>query len=125
MSVARGSRVSRLCGAKRRGVEGKDAMRKLWIFLFGFLLGSGSVWFAFTHHVVNTRDGLILVPKQQAGLADLYADVRSWKPADWKAHPQLVQSLIARGRSDVIGAAATEWLPKLGNADKDDVFRTE
>jgi hypothetical protein len=105
-------------------------MRKLWVFLFGILVGGGLVGFGFKYHVVYTNDGLVLVPKQQATFADLYVDIRSWKQSDWQAHPELARSLVTHGRSDLLGGPASEFLRdtlrKFGNAEKvDDDFRME
>jgi hypothetical protein len=98
------------------------SVRKLFIFVMGMLVGAGLVGFSFKYHVVYTNDGLILVPKKQAALGDLYVDVRNWKPSDWQAHPGLVQSLIARGRGDLIAAPGNEFLRemirKFDNAEK-------
>jgi hypothetical protein len=105
-------------------------MRKLLLFLFGMIVGGGLMWFAFRHHLVYAKDGLTVVSKRQASLSELYVDIRNWKPADWQAHPQLVYSLIASGRNDLINAPSSdllrEMLRKFGNAEKErDDYRTE
>jgi hypothetical protein len=97
-------------------------MRKLLIFFCGMLFGGGLVFFAFNYHVVYGNRGLVVIPKDQAGLGDLYADVRSWKPADWQAHPRLVRSLVVHGRSDLIGLpnadSVRDMLRRFSNAEK-------
>lgn len=99
-------------------------MRKVLIFFCGMILGGGLVCFAFNYHVVYANQGLVLVPKDQAGLGEMYADVRSWKPGDWQAHPRLVRSLVAHGRSDLMGLPNPEslrdLLRKFSNAEKVD-----
>ncbi len=99
-------------------------MRRLFGFFLGMIVGAGLVLFSFKYHVVYTNDGLVLVPKKQAALGDLYADVRNWKPIDWQAHPELVRSLVAHGRGDVIGSSATDslrdMLRRFNNAEKID-----
>ena len=98
------------------------AMRKLLIFFSGMLFGAGLVCFAFNYHVVYGNRGLAVIPKDQAGLGDLYADVRSWKLADWQAHPRLLRSLVTHGRSDLIGQpnadSLRDMLRKFSNAEK-------
>jgi hypothetical protein len=99
-------------------------MRKLLIFFFGMIFGGGLVCFGFDYHVVYANQGLVLIPKEQAGLGDLYADVRNWKSADWQAHPRLVRSLVAHGRSDLIGLPNSDslhdFLRKFSNAENVD-----
>jgi len=100
-------------------------MRKLLLFFVGMFLGAGLMTFAFKYHVMYSKDGMVLIPKQQAGLSDLYVDVRNWKPSDWQAHPAFVQSLVAHGRSDLIAAPANDLLHdlmrKMDKAEKPEV----
>jgi hypothetical protein len=90
-----------------------DFMRKLLLFFMGMIVGAGLVSFAFKYHVMYSKDGLVVIPKSQASLSDLYVDVRNWKPADWQAHPDFVHSLVAHGRSDLIAAPANDFLQDL------------
>jgi hypothetical protein len=102
---------------------GRD-MRKVLIFVSGMMFGAGLVAFGFNYHVIYANQGLVLVPKDQAGLNDLYADVRTWKPTDWQAHPRLLRSIVAHGRSDLIGLPSSDslrtLLRKFSNAEKED-----
>jgi hypothetical protein len=90
----------------------------------GMIVGAGLMSFAFKYHVMYAKDGLVLIPKKQASLSDPYVDVRSWKFSDWQAHPDLVQSLMANGRSDLISGPATDLLHdlqrKMDKAEKPD-----
>jgi hypothetical protein len=99
-------------------------MRKLLLFFCGMLFGGGFVGFAYNYHVVYGNQGLVVIPKDPASLGDLYADVRSWKPADWQAHPRLVRSLVTHGRSDLMGLpnadSVRDLLRKFRNAEKPD-----
>ena len=82
-------------------------MRKVLPPLFFTALGGGLVYFAFTYHIVWASEGLLLIPKQQASLADVYVDVRGWAAGEWSEHTLLARSLAKHGRSDlVIGGAA-------------------
>jgi len=90
-----------------------DFMRKLLLFVVGMVVGAGLMTFAFKYHVMYSKDGLVLIPKQQAGLSDLYVDVRNWKSSDWQAHPEFVRSLAAHGRTDLITAPANDLLHDL------------
>lgn len=80
------------------------------VFLFGMIVGGCAVGFAFEYHLVQSNDGLMLVQKKHASLSCLYADVRTWKPEEWQAHPDLVHSLVAKGRADLIGEQATDLM---------------
>jgi hypothetical protein len=101
-----------------------DFMRKLLLFVMGMIVGAGLMAFTFKYHVMYSKDGLVLIPKSQASLSDLYVDVRNWKPSDWQAHPEFVHSLVAHGRSDLIAAPANDLLHdlmgKMDNAEKPD-----
>jgi Zn-dependent protease len=55
-----------------------DFMRKLLLFFMGMIVGAGLMTFAFKYHVMYSKDGLVLIPKSQASLSDLYVDVRNW-----------------------------------------------
>lgn len=79
-------------------------------FLIGMIVGGSAVAFAFEYHLVRSTDGFMLVGKKHASLSCLYEDVRTWKPEEWQAHPDLVQSLVAKGRADMIGEQATELM---------------
>ena len=85
-------------------------MRRLFAVLFGVMIGGGLVFIAFEFHVVRTKETFYLVPKKQSGLADSYADIRSWKPAQWKEHSELAQNLTASGRGHLIGDSLTDGL---------------
>lgn len=96
--------------------------RRSLIFFFGMIVGGSAVAFAFEYHLVQSNDGLMLVPKRHASLSCLYSDVRTWKPGEWQAHPDLVHSLVAKGRADLIGEEATtlmrDTLEKFKTAEK-------
>ncbi len=99
-------------------------MRKLLLFICGMFVGGGFVCFAYNYHVVYSNKGLSVIPRDQAGLGDLYVDVRSWKPVDWQSHPQLVRSLVTHGRGELIGLpnadSLRDLLRKFSNAEKPD-----
>ncbi|HEX4073536.1 MAG TPA: hypothetical protein VHX68_20320 [Planctomycetaceae bacterium] len=105
------------------GEQGPAEMRKVLIFFCGMIFGAGLISFGFNYHVVYANQGLVVVAKDQAGLNDLYTDIRNWKPSDWQAHPRLLRSLVAHGHSDLIslpgGDSARELLRKFSNAEKE------
>lgn len=77
-------------------------MRHLFLLLLGITIGAGGMYFAFRYHVVRAEEGVLLVPRHNATLTDAYADVRAWDAAEWQKHPDLIRSLVARGRGDLI-----------------------
>ncbi len=78
--------------------------------MMSMIVGGSAVAFAFEYHLVLSNDGIMLVSKKHASLSCLYEDVRTWKPEEWQAHPELVQSLVAKGRADMIGEQATRLM---------------
>lgn len=97
-------------------------MRKLLTFFLGMIVGAGLVCFAFNYHILYAKEGVLLVPKPQANLSDIYVDVRNWKSSDWQAHPELARAVIAHGRSDLVGNSTGDplhnLLRKLGSAER-------
>jgi len=96
-------------------------MRRLNAALYGILLGGGAVYFAFQFHLVRAEEGFLVIPKNNSAMIDPYVDVREWTVADWKTHPELIQSLVEHGRSDLVLSEASNglfrgWWKKLGSA---------
>ena len=80
-------------------------------FLCGTLLGTCSGLFVANYHVVNTPQGVIVVPRsQRPPLRSVYVDIRSWSEAMWTNHPEVTQALIADGRSALIRENLTDNL---------------
>ncbi len=105
-------------------------MRRVVGYIIAFAAGMGLMAFAFKYHVLYTHDGLILVPKNPPGLASPFADVRTWKPSDWQQHPAITRSVLAHGRSDLVGAPGNEFvhdlLRKIGRAESNEAdLRTQ
>lgn len=85
-------------------------MRRFYGFLLGLVIGGTSVYVAYQYHLVRTPDRLLVVPKTQPSLIDLYSDVRKWTVEDWKKHPALARHLVASGHSEKIMQSATDDL---------------
>ena len=58
-------------------------MKSLRNLIFGMILGGAGVYVGLKYHVLNTPEGLQLVPKLEATFADTYVDIRQFTPADW------------------------------------------
>ncbi len=88
------------------------------LFLFGLLVGACGGLFAANYHVVNTAQGVVVVPRtQRPPLRSSYVDIRHWSQAMWTNHPEVTQALIADGRSALIrdqapDAALQELIPE-------------
>ncbi len=73
------------------------------MFLGGTLVGTCAGLFAANFHVVNSPQGVVVVPRsQRPPLRSTYVDIRSWSQAMWANHPEVTQALIADGRSSLI-----------------------
>lgn len=73
-------------------------------FLCGLLAGACGGLFATNFHVVNTAEGIVVVPRtQQPPLRSSYVDIRNWSEAMWTNHPEVTAALVADGRSSLIG----------------------
>ena len=89
-------------------------MRRLFVLVFGALLGAAAMFMAFKFHVVRTKDDWVFVPKPSASLVDPFVDVREWNSDDWTKHPQLLKALVLTGRSDLIRkSVTTRWKDKF------------
>ncbi len=76
--------------------------------LFGMVVGGGAMVFAHRYHVVNTVDGVIVVPRlQTASLSTAWADVRGWDASHWQDYPDLSAAMIADGHADAMRPTVT------------------
>lgn len=85
-------------------------MRRFYGFLLGLVIGGTSVYVAYQYHLVRTADRLLVVPKVQPSLIDMYADIRKWGIEDWKKHPALARHLVAAGHGKQITQTSTDNL---------------
>lgn len=73
------------------------------MFLGGALIGTCASLFVANYHVVNTAQGVVVVPRtQRPPLRSTYVDIRNWSQSMWSNHPEVTQALIADGRSALI-----------------------
>lgn len=86
-------------------------MGKAKPFLFGSLLGAGTMFVALQYHVVRSHDGFQFVPRtpqHSVGLA--YADIREWNETQWLDRPELARALMAHGSGDLITQSVAQNL---------------
>lgn len=58
---------------------------------------------ALQYHVVQSHDGIQLVPRApQAALGLVWADIRDWDAEKWSDRPALARALVAHGATDLI-----------------------
>lgn len=81
-------------------------MGRFSFFLGGLVVGAVLLYGAMTYHVVNTPDGLQVVPKTIPGLAGTYVDIRGFGIDDWAEHRDLAMALTQAGKSELLGDAA-------------------
>jgi hypothetical protein len=85
-------------------------MRRLSTFIFGMVVGGLLIYVALNFHVVKARDGMHLVPKVDAKLAEAYVDIRNFTPADWQQHPEVAMAIFRADRGDLLESAASDTL---------------
>ena len=83
-------------------------MRRWGTFLAGVAAGVVLLYTVLNFHLIRARDGLHLVPKTDAQLADTYVDIREFGPRQWLEHPDVVLALQRAERTDLIGIAAED-----------------
>ncbi len=86
-------------------------MSKAKPLMFGAALGASAMFFAQQYHVIQSHDGLRVIPRapqQSVGLA--YADVRNWGPSQWTDRPELARALMANGSTDLISESVASSL---------------
>ena len=81
-------------------------MRRVTLFLLGFLAGVLLLFSATRYHVVRARDGIHLIPRLEQGYADLYCDIRGFTLSDWAAHQDLAFAILKADRQPILEAAA-------------------
>ena len=77
-------------------------IRKLVVAVILLALGGALTYYGLSHHIVQTADGMISVPKAQLAVEDTYADIREWDLSEFEAHPALVRALAADGHGDLL-----------------------
>lgn len=84
-------------------------MLKLRMFLMGLLVGGGGLYCADRYHIVQTRDGLIVVRRAvPVYLRSTYSDVRNWTETKWSQYPELTSALLQAGYHNVLSGVRSE-----------------
>lgn len=82
-------------------------MAGLKTFLTGLFIGSTTSLVAMQIHVVNTDDGLTVLPRaHRPPVSTTYVDVREWSLAMWRQHPEVAEAAVKSGRVDLLGDGA-------------------
>jgi len=69
----------------------------------GVILGAGVTFCVTRVHVLNTEDGLIMVPRSNPPeLRSAYVDVRKWNASMWQQYPDVTEAVVESGRSDLL-----------------------
>jgi len=85
-------------------------MRRILTFLMGMAVGALLLMGVLKFHLIRAADGLHLIPKVESTLADSYADVRDFGPADWVQHDRIAAALIAAKRTDLMESSVRDSL---------------
>jgi hypothetical protein len=84
-------------------------MSRIWTFLLGMATGAILIHAATLYHVVRASDGIHLIAKQPARLAETYVDIRSFSADEWVGHPQLASAIVQANQQQLLGdSAATQ-----------------
>jgi hypothetical protein len=83
-------------------------MRRWSTFLAGVAAGALLLYAVLNFHIIHASDGLHLVGKTDARLADTYVDIRDFGMRQWLDHPDLVLAIQQDGRSELIGVATED-----------------
>jgi hypothetical protein len=85
-------------------------MGRIFFLVAGFFLGGAVIFGAFNYHLLKTKDGLELVPKQSAHLSETYVDIRSFTASDWTKHPDLAADIAAAEKHHLLGQSAEKTI---------------
>ncbi|TWT55604.1 hypothetical protein KOR42_27310 [Thalassoglobus neptunius] len=78
-------------------------------FFTGLLTGSVGSLLAMQFHVMNTNEGVIVVPRaHQPALFTTYVDVRKWDQNKWNQHPEVVEAAVRSGRTELLATEAED-----------------
>jgi hypothetical protein len=83
-------------------------MSRIVLFFIGAACGTAVTATAYQTHIVQTNEQWLFVPRTGVTLKDIYADVRRWTRADWRAHPELVRDLVKSGHAEIIKSDTAE-----------------
>lgn len=86
-------------------------MGKFKPFLFGAIFGAGTVFIGLQYHVVQSHEGIRVVPRTpQHAIGLAYVDIRNWGAEQWADRPELARALVAHGSTDLVASSVTEGL---------------
>ncbi len=75
-------------------------------FFAGMVCGAGILFVAMHYHVVRGNNGIVLVPKVQNGLSDIYTDIREYELQDWRSHKSLAAAIMQSNHSGLVQDSA-------------------
>lgn len=85
-------------------------MKRIKYLLLGVILGGATVAGALHYHLLQTSEGLVLVPKTGSTLSDTYIDIRNFGVSEWNEHRHVVDALIKADRQDVLQGSAMDGI---------------
>ncbi|TWT87867.1 hypothetical protein [Stieleria varia] len=77
-------------------------------FLAGMVCGAAILFVAMHYHVVRGNNGVVLVPKIQNNLSDIYTDIRNFELQDWRSHKPLAAAIMRSNQADLMQDSARE-----------------
>lgn len=99
-------------------------MKNVKPFILGCIAGCGVMFVALQYHVVQSHDGMQLVPRApQATLGLAWVDVRDWDARTWSDRPEVARALVAHGSSDLIAESVAREVADSGDPDRGTIGR--
>lgn len=85
-------------------------MKRIKYLVLGIVLGGAAVAGALQYHLLQTTEGMVLVPKTDSTLSDTYVDIRDFGVSEWNEHRNIVDALLKADRQDVLKGSAVDGI---------------
>ena len=83
-------------------------MKRISIFLAGFLLGALVASVSLKFYLVRATDGYYVVPKATARWSGSYVDIRKFTLDEWRQRPELALAISQQEGTDLMSEATRQ-----------------
>ncbi|MBT3374006.1 MAG: hypothetical protein HN976_40100 [Lentisphaerae bacterium] len=80
------------------------------VVMFVVLMGSCAAWWRFSHFLVKTDHGVMLLEKRFLTWDDVVVDARGWTYTEFEKHPEVMKAMSNQGYDDVLAELRKEDL---------------
>jgi hypothetical protein len=77
-------------------------------FLCGAVVGGASVFASLSYHFVQTKQGVVTIPKISPTFTETYVDVRPFTAADWQQRKSLTAAVLQANQGAIIGEGVVD-----------------